>query len=71
MEMVRILIDNQPLSGKKASVPGEFRLDHMPTGEEAKAIRKVLQLREKRVLSEDQKKTLAVRFALARARKNR
>jgi hypothetical protein len=63
MELVRIVIDDQPLSTRKASVSGEFRLDRMPTAEEAKAIRKVLQMRQKRILTEEQKQALVTRLS--------
>ena len=66
MEMTRMIIDDQPLSTKPASVSGEFRLDRMPTEKEAKAIRHVLQLRQRRILNEDQKQALVARFAKGR-----
>jgi hypothetical protein len=70
MEMTRIIIDDQPLSTKPASVSGEFRLDRMPTEKEAKAIRHVLQIREKRILSDEQKQALVTRFQKGRADAN-
>lgn len=62
MELARVIIDDQPLSDTKASFSGEFRLNRMPTDKEAKAIRRVLQIRERRVLSEEQKQAVRDRF---------
>jgi hypothetical protein len=62
MELARVIIDDQPLSAAKASVSGEFRLNRLPTSKEAAAIRKVLQIRERRVLSEEQKQAIRDRF---------
>ena len=62
MELTRIIIDDQPLSTAPASVSGEFRLNRMPTSTEAAAIRKALQLRERRILTEEQKQALRARF---------
>lgn len=62
MELARIIIDDQPLSTANASVCGEFRLNRLPSPKEAAAIRKVLQLRERRLLTEEQKQALRDRF---------
>jgi hypothetical protein len=53
---------SQPLSAVKASVFGEFRLNRLPTAKEGAAIRKVLQIRERRMLTEEQKQAVRDRF---------
>jgi len=62
MELARIIIDDQPLFNTEASVSGEFRVNRLSTPEEAAAIRKVLQIPERRALTEEQKQALQDRF---------
>jgi hypothetical protein len=59
------VVDN-PLSDAPAMRTMEFRLDRMPTENEAAIVRKVLQIPRKRKLSKDAKAALVQRFAKAR-----